>query len=154
MDDGADRVAAEGDLVGGEETIHSVVGHADAAHPAAEDAVGHPGEAVLLLDERGDPLAGGLPEQGGAGVSAHADGDVRAESVDHASGLVQAGGHLVGNLQVVFGILQGELALQAHHRQSDNLIARRGNLFHLHLAFGTDEEDLGLRIHILELVRD
>ena len=80
--------------------------------------------------------------------------DVGAEFVDHASGLAQAGGHLAGDLQVVAGVLQCELSLQADHRQADDLIARRRDLLHLHLAFGTDEEDLGLGIHFLELVRD
>ena len=63
----ADGVAGEDYLVGGEELLHSFVGHADAADLVAEHLVGEACEPVLLLDEAGHAEFGGGKQQRSAG---------------------------------------------------------------------------------------
>ena len=154
MDHRADGVAAEDDLVGREEFLHPVVGDADAADALPEDLVGQSGEAVLLLDQGGDVLARGLPEQGRAGIASHADGDVGAEVVEDAAGPAQAFRHLEGDAQIALDVRPVELALQSGDGEPFDLVACRGDFLHLHLAFGSDEEDFRLRIDFLELAGD
>ena len=46
------------------------------------------------------------------------------------------------------------MALHPDDREADDPVARGRDLFHLHLAGGTDEEDLRVRVQFLQLVRD
>ena len=96
----------------------------------------------------------GRPEQGSAGIAAYADGDVRFESVNDLAGLADGRKHFERDLDVIDQVLQVELSLQAHDGQPDNLVTGRRDLFHLHLAFRTDEKDLTLGVEFLEFVRD
>ena len=154
VDLGPDRVAAEDDLLLREESFHPVVGHADAVDAPAQDLVGQPGKAVLLLDQGGNVPARGLPEQGGAGIAAHAHGDVRLEAVDDLAGLAQAARHLGGDAQVVADPFPVQLALEPGDGQAHDFVAGGRDLLHLHPPFGADEEDFGLRIGFPEFAGD
>ena len=58
------------------------------------------------------------------------------------------------NTGIVDQVLQAELALHAHDGEADDAVTRRRDLFHLHLAFGADEEDFRCGIQFLQLVGD
>ena len=81
-ENGVDKEDAEDYLLGGEESLHDIVCHADALHLLCQHRVGKSCESVLLLDQGRNAFGGGLLEQGCAGKSAYAYGDVRLELVD------------------------------------------------------------------------
>ena len=147
-------IAAEYYLFCREEAFHPFIGHAYALDLLCEHLVGKPCEAVLLLDERGNSLRGSLPEQGGAGESAHADCYVRFEFIYQAPGHPLALEHKEGDLDVVDYVLQVQLALQAAYGKAGNLVSGRRDLLHFHLPLRAYEEDFGLGIEFLEFVRD
>ena len=150
----ADGVAAHHDPVGREEAFHALVGHADLLHPLPEQFVRQAGEAVLLLDQGGDFHSRRGPEQGGAGVAAHADDDVRLEFADELLRHRHALQHPEGHLDVVDDVLQVQLALHPDDGEADDPVAGRRHLLHLHLAGGADEEDFRVRVQFLQFVRD
>ena len=112
------------------------------------------GEAVLLLDEGGNLHPGGRIEQGSAGIASHADGDVRLEVADDLPGQGDAPEHPERHLEVIDDVLEVQLALHPYDREAHNLIPRRRDFLHLHLAAGADEEDFRVGVEFLELVRD
>ena len=148
----ADGIAAEDDFLLREESLHSLVGHADAPGLLSEDLVGESGKSVLLLDQRRNSHPGGRPEQGSAGIAAHADGDVRLEFADNPARLAHASEHLEGCLDVIDDILPVQLSLESHNGESDDFIAGSRHFLHFHLAFGTDEKDFALRVEFPHLV--
>ena len=150
----ADGVAAHHDLVGREETLHPFVRDADLLHPFPQHLVRQAGEAVLLLDEGGNLHPGRGEEQGSAGIAAYADGDVRPELADEFLRHRHAPEHPERHLDIVDDVLQVQLALHAHDRETDDPVAGRRDFFHLHLAGGPDEEDLRFRIQFLQFVRN
>ena len=153
-DDAPDRVAGHHDLVSRKESLHAFVGDTDLLHPVPEFPVGQPGETVLFLDEARDSHAGSRPEQRRAGITPHAHNHLRLELPEDFLGLEYAGDHFERHLDVVHDVFQAELPLQTHYWQTDNPVACRRHLLHLHLAFRADKEDFSLRIKLLEFVRD
>ena len=139
-------VAAEDYLLGGEKAFHAVVGHTDALHLLGEHLVGEAGESVLLLDQAGHLLGRCLAQQGSAGESAHADGDIGLELVYEFCRHALALEHQEGNLYIINDVAPVQLPLQALDGQADDLVTGCGHLLHFHLAFRSHEEDLGLGI--------
>ena len=151
---GAYRVAAEHYLVRREELLHPLVCHADASDPFRENLVSEAGETVLLLYQGRYSLACRLPQQGSGGVSADSDSYVRLEFVYHLAGLAQACGQFERQLEVFGDVLGAEFALEPRHRQAHYAVAPGRDFLHLHLALGSDEEYLRLRVDLLKFVGD
>ena len=154
MHAGAYGVAGHDYLVCREEAFHAFIGHADFLHTGAEHLVGQAGKAVLLLDEGGNPHCCGGPEQGSAGISAHAHCDFRFELPDELTGLAYAAEVPGRHQQVVRHVAESELTLQSDYRQTYDTEALCRDFFHFHLALGSHEENLGFRIHLHELLGD
>ena len=134
----AQGVARQHDLLLREETLHPVVGHADAMRPPGQDLVGHAGVGVLLLNHGRHPHPLGGPEHGSRGIAAETHRDVGAEIADRPAGFRDALHHLEGYGEVV----PVHPPLQPGDRQPHDPVAQRRDLLHLHLALGPHEEDL------------
>ena len=128
------------DLLFREETLHALVGHADAVGLLGQQLVGDTGVGVLLLQQRGNAHRTGLLECRTARITTHAHSYVRTEIADDtaclAAALHQTPQH--GN------ILEQVLAVEAAHRQTDDTVSCSRHALHLHTILGTHEEYLGI----------
>ena len=136
----AERVARQDNLLLREEAFHPLVGGADAAGTPRQNLVRHAGIGVLLLDDGRHTHALGSPQHRGARIAAEADHRIGPEGADDIARLADAPQHLEGDQQVA----PLQTALQPGNRQPDDAVTQRRHLFHLHLALGTDEEQLDL----------
>ena len=149
-----DRIPCHDNLVFGEESLHALIGHADALHLVPEFLVGQSGKAVLLLYQGRNTEFRGCHQQGSARVASHSNGYLRLELFDQLAGLADTGQHPERHAQAIHDILDCQLPLESRNRQADDLVTCRGHLLHLHLAFGSHEKDLRLRIDLLKFVGD
>ena len=142
----AHGVAGEQQLVGGEELLHALVGHADSLRVLGQQLVGDPGIRVLLLYQGGDAHQGGGLQQGAAGIAAHAHGCLGAEVLDYLLRLPLAAQQLDEHAEV----LPQVLAVEACHRQPDDGVACVGHALHLHASLRAYKEYLGLRAQLAQ----
>ena len=146
-------IAAEYYFFGREEFLHAVVCHADAVHLGGQHPVGESGESVLLLDEAWDAFRSSLSEQGCAGIASHTYRHVGFEFVQDAAGFPKAGKPAEGHLDIVLYVFPVQLTLQSEDGQAHDLESCRRHLFHLHLAFGSNEKNLVLRVELAQFGR-
>ena len=132
----AQRIARHHDALLRKETLHPLVSHADASGPRCEQLVRHPGVGVLLLDQRRNTHALGAPQHRCARIAAETDHYVGPEAADHATGLSERRGDLERQRQVA----GRQPPLQPRHGQPLDAVTQCGNLLHLHLTLGTDEQ--------------
>ena len=88
------------------------------------------------------------------GIPADSHRHVGAEFLYDAGGLPLAGNPLEGDLDVVQDVLQVQLPLQSHYRKAYDAVACRRDLFHFHLALGSDEKNLRFGIQFLQFAGD
>ena len=149
-----DGVAGEDYLIGREETLHAFVSYANALDALCEHLVGYAGKSVLLLDQAGDFHAAGRPQEGSAGISAHANCHIGLELLNQTTCLAHAGKHLEGHLDVVPDVLQGKLPLHPHDGKAYYFETFGRDFFHLHLALRPNEEKLRIRVQLLQFMAD
>ena len=120
------------------ETLHPLIGDADALRTLGQNLVGQPGIGVLLLNHRrhAQPLRG--PQHRGAGIAAESHDRIGPEFTNGLLGHRDALQHLERHREVV----PVHTPLQARYGQSHDAVAQRGHLLHLHLALGAHEENL------------
>ena len=132
------RVARHHDLLLREKAFHPLIRHADRAGTLGQQLVGDSRIGVLLLNHGRNPHPLRRPQHRAAGIPSETDDHIGPEVADGAPGLADAFEHLERHRQV----FQIEAALQARNGQTDDPVSQCRHLLHLHLAFGTDEEDL------------
>ena len=79
----SDGITGESNLVGGEESLHTLISHADCVGALCQQFVGHAGVRVLLLNERRNAAFLRRFEHRPACISANADGNVGLELAEN-----------------------------------------------------------------------
>ena len=131
-------IARHRDPAGRKETLHPLIGDADALRTLGQNLVGQPGIGVLLLNHRrhAQPLRG--PQHRSAGIAAESHDRIGPEFTNGLLGHRDALQHLERHREVV----PVHAPLQTRYGQSHDAVAQRGHLLHLHLALGAHEENL------------
>ena len=138
----ADRIAGQHNLVGGKESLQTLIGNTDDLSASGEHLIGQAGIGVLLLKQSRIAHLGGCLQCGGAGIAADANHYVGVEVTYNFPGQPLAFQHLVRNKQVA----QRQPPLQSGNRQRLDVVACRRHFLHLHTSFGTDEQQFCVRI--------
>ena len=144
------RIAREQHVARREVALHAGIRRTHAAGPLAQHAVGGTGQAVLLLQHRGDASALRCRQHGAAGVTACAHRHVRPEGAHDVARAHQA----LQQAPRQADVLQQRPALEPADRQACDGEARRRHLFHFHLAFRAHEEEARVRYFGFHRLRD
>ena len=75
-------VTRQNDFLGGEETLHTFVRHADTSGIVLQQLIGHAGKTVLFLQQHGDTHLCCHFHCGPRGISAYADSHIGFEFAD------------------------------------------------------------------------
>ena len=147
-DVGPQRIACEVDLLGREPLVKVVVCHTDGFGFLTHIAVGLARIGVLFLDDGGNaqPVSGF--QRGTAGETTHANDHVGMETLQDATCLAQATDKFEGQAEC------REVLGESADPQALDRITRLGHTFHLHAAFRTDKEDVGLGKSPLQGIRN
>ena len=137
-DVGPQGVAREVDLLGREPLVEMVVSHTDGFGFLAHVAVGLARIGVLLLDDGGDAEPVGGFQCGSAGEASDANHHVGLETLQDTAGFGQAAGEFEGQAE------GREVLGETADPQSFDGVACLGHAFHLHAAFRSDKQDVGL----------
>ena len=126
--------------------------HQHPAGPVGNHLCGNTGHGVGLVDAGGDAhFASGI-EGREAGIAAGTNNHIRLELPKN----LLAGGnslqHAVDGVDILLQARQRLFAAQAGARQSPQLIARLRHQLFLHMAYGTDEQDLAVRVPLPHFV--
>ena len=123
-----DRISRHDNLLGWEETLHSIVGHADFLRFLGQQFIGHSCIRILLLYETGYAHRRCLIERRAAGVTADTYCSHGTKILDDLLGHALA----LPNLQQHREVLQQVLPVEATNGQSFDLVSGCWHTLHFH----------------------
>ena len=112
--------------------------------------VGHARHHVLFVDVARNPLLRSLAHDRTGHVAAGADHHIGLKFRQDRIGLVAASRQIHGGLEV----LQQVFAVKAAGIDAADLVARSRHQTVLHAGLRTDKQDLRIRFHAADLIRD
>ena len=132
------RVARHHDLLLREKAFHSLIRHADRAGTLGQQLVGDSRIGVLLLNHGRNPHPLRRPQHRAAGIPSETDDHIGPEVAMVRRALRM----LLSTLKGTARFFKSKRRCKPATGQTDDPVSQCRHLLHLHLAFGTDEEDL------------
>ena len=113
---------------------------------------GQAGQGVTFMDNRGYAQLCACINGREAGITTGADDHIRAKVTDDLLALGHCIDHALDCVDVLLDARHIQLTAQAAAGQGDQFIARCGNQLFLHVAFSANEENLAIRLSLLQYV--